>query len=151
MRTGARLVLSLLSLSAVNALAGCSSRPPLGDVKGTVKLNGKPLPKIMVEFVPEQPTGPRSLGTTDESGQYTLVCDDKRPGAMVGTHRVVLHDLAVYGEKGLGRKLELVGTPGGPKLNPPRIPNQYAHPTQTPIRKTVAAGSQTIDLDLTGH
>jgi hypothetical protein len=150
MRTGARPMLLLLVLLAAFAVIGCSSRPQLGEVKGTVKLHGKPLPKIMVEFVPEQPTGLRSLGTTDENGQYTLVCDDTRPGAMVGPHRVVLRDLAVYGDKVLGRKLELVGTPGGPTLKPSRIPNHYEHPTQTPIKKEVKPGSQTIDLDVTG-
>jgi hypothetical protein len=151
MRTAVRLTPSLPVLFSALTLVGCSRGIQLGEVKGTVKLNGKPLPKIMVEFVPDLPTGPRSLGTTDENGQYTLVCDNKQPGALVGPHRVVLHDLAVYGEKGLGRKLELVGTPGGPTLNPPRIPNYYEHPTQTPIRKEVKAGSQVIDLDLKGR
>ena len=68
MRTDARPMLSLLILLAAFAVIGCSGRLQLGEVKGTVKLNGKPLPKIMVEFVPEQPTGPRSLGTTEASG-----------------------------------------------------------------------------------
>src|SRR5262249_17849369 len=99
MRINAWRLLSLLALLGVLAVAGCSSRPRMAEVKGTVKLKGKPLDQIMVEFIPDAATGKRSTGTTDENGQYTLVCDDQRPGAIVGPHRVVLHDLGVYGGK----------------------------------------------------
>src|SRR5690348_11061114 len=85
-------------LTAVGAV-GCSSGPKLAEVNGTVRLNGKPLADIMVEFNPDAATGARSTGATDENGRYTLICDDQRPGAIVGPHRVVLHDLAVYGGK----------------------------------------------------
>src|SRR5438128_11134755 len=125
MRTRAWRMLPLHVLMGVLGVVGCSSGPRLAEVKGTVKSNGKPLSQIMVEFIPNAPKGPRSVGTTDENGQYTLACDDKRPGAMVGPHRVVLHDVGVYGGKFLGRKLELVGTKGGPTLKPSRIPDAY--------------------------
>jgi hypothetical protein len=149
MRTGAWRTLSLLALLGVFAVGGCSSRPRLAEVKGTVKLKGRPLAKVMVEFIPDGPTGPRSTGTTDENGQYTLVCDDQRPGAMVGLNRVVLHDLEVYGDKFLGRKLEQVGSPGGPTLKPSRIGEKYTDVGRTPLKKEVKPEPQTIDLDAT--
>src|SRR5690349_5755136 len=92
MRTGTWRMLALLALSGVIVLAGCSNRPKLAEVKGTVTLKGKPLPKVVVEFIPDALTGQRSTGTTDENGHYTLVCDDQRPGAIIGPHRVLLHD-----------------------------------------------------------
>jgi len=129
---------------------GCSSGPRLAEVTGTVKLNGKPLANVMVEFNPDSATGVRSTGTTDEHGQYTLVCDDQRPGAMVGRHRVVLHDLGIYGGQFLGRKLEQAGTKGGPVLKPSRIPSLYESTARTPLKKEVKPEPQTIDLDVTG-
>jgi hypothetical protein len=149
MHTSAWRMLLLPALFGALGMVGCSG-PRMAEVKGTVKLNGKPLPKIMVEFIPDTATGQRSTGTTDENGEYALICDDQRPGAIVGPHRVLLHDLAVYGDKGLGRKLELVGTKGGPTLNPSRISDQYSNPAKTPIKKEVKPESQTIDLDVKG-
>jgi hypothetical protein len=144
-RTGTWHTLPLLALLTAFAVAGCSNRPRLAEVKGRVMLNGKPLANIMVEFIPDGPTGPRSLGTTDESGHYTLLCDDKRPGALVGPNRVLLHDAAVFGDKFLGRKMEFV------EAKPSRIPRQYGDVTRTPLKKEVMPEPNTIDLDVTGH
>ena len=142
-------MLSLLTVLAICGMVGCSSGAKLAEVKGIVRLNGKPLPNVMVEFNPDAAKGARSTGTTDEKGQYSLVCDDQRPGAIVGRHRIVLHDLAVYGGKFLGRKLEQVGTKGGPTLKPSRIPRKYESTGHTPLKKEVKPEAQTIDLDVT--
>jgi hypothetical protein len=148
---GAWRALPVLTLFAATCVIGCSRGPRLAEVKGVVKLNGKPMPKVMVEFVPDAKTGARSTGTTDENGQYALVCDDgQRPGAIVGPHRVLLHDLAIFGDKVLGRKWEQVGTPGGPPAIKSRIPSQYESATHTPLRKEVKDGAQTIDLEVKG-
>jgi hypothetical protein len=103
---------------------------------------------IMVEFIPDAKTGMRSTATTDEKGEYVLVCDDQQPGAIVGPHRVVLHDVTVYGDKVLGRKWEQVGTPGGPALKPSRIPEQYSTLARTPLKKEVKPEPQIIDLEV---
>ena len=150
MRNGPWRTLTWLALFATSCVIGCSSGPRLAEVKGTVRLNGKPMSKVMVEFVPDARTGARSTGTTDENGQYTLACDDRRPGAIVGPHRVLLHDLAVFGDKVMGRKWETVGTPGGPPAIKSRIPTSYESATHTPLKKEVKDGPQSIDLDVQG-
>ncbi len=139
----------LLALVALVGVVGCSSGPRLAEVTGTIRIKGKPLANVMVEFNPDSATGVRSTGTTDENGRYTLVCDDQRPGAMVGRHRLVLHDLAIYGGQFLGRKLEQAGSKGGPTLEPSRIPSQYESTAHTPLKKEVKAEPQIIDLDVT--
>jgi hypothetical protein len=149
MRSNAWRWLSLLALAGAVALAGCANRPKMAEVKGKVTLKGKALDQIMVEFVPDALNGQRSTGMTDAAGQYTLVCDDQRPGAIVGPHRVLLHDLGVYDGKFLGRKLEFVGTKDGPKLKPSRISGQYADTAHTPLKKQVKDESNVIDLELT--
>ena len=50
MRHGPWRTLMLLALCGSCCAAGCSGGPRLAEVKGTVRLNGKPLPKVMVEF-----------------------------------------------------------------------------------------------------
>src|SRR5438128_12131871 len=123
----------LFLLFAAGSALGCSGGPRPAEVTGTVRLNGKPLANVMVEFNPDAPTGVRSTGTTDEHGRYELVCDDQQPGALVGPHRVVLHDLGIYGGKFLGRKLEQAGTKDGPTLKPSRIPSKYGSTDHTQL------------------
>lgn len=151
MRTGAWRVLPSLAVSAVLAAAGCSGGPRLAEVKGTVTLEGRPLPRVLVEFIPDATTGPRATGTTDENGQYTLTCDDQRRGAVVGPNRVVLRDLEVMGDKFLGRKMEQIGTKDGPTLKPSRVPEQYTDVARTPFKREVKPEPNTIDLAVTAR
>src|SRR5438093_4468976 len=107
------------ALACRAALGGCllgllavscnSARPPYAEVEGTARLNGKPLANVQVEFWPEA-NGPRSLGVTDARGHYELASIEQEPGAMVGTHRVIVYDLQVYSDKpaGEGRDKEEV-------------------------------------------
>ena len=136
-----------LALAAGIFTSGCSKGTGLTEVEGTVKLQGKPLGKVMVEFLPDvdrATTGPRSSATTDSQGRYKLVCDDQRPGAVVGHHRVLLRDLLPYDDlpKGGGADLS--------KARPSRIPARYQDAAQTPLRKEVKGPApQTINLEIT--
>ena len=77
----------------LTGLAGCgSSGPELGLVEGQVRLNGAPLPNVLVEFQPEA-NGSPSLGATDEDGRFQLRFTRDRWGAMLGRHTVKInHD-----------------------------------------------------------
>ncbi len=127
-------------------VAGCGGGgPQLAEVEGTVKVKGRPLDKIQVEFWPEV-SGPRSMGVTDDQGRYTLMTDDgKRKGAVVGSHRIILRDIGIQGEKFLGRAGENVDMTKGKK---PRISNQYGDAAKTDLRREVTAGKTVIDLDV---
>src|SRR5262252_2054040 len=82
--------------AALVTLTGCSGGPEFAQVTGTLKANGKPLENVQVEFWPEV-TGRRSIGVTDKDGKFSLATDDgARQGAVVGSHKVVLVDLAAY-------------------------------------------------------
>lgn len=74
-------------------LAGCNSgpndTPELGEVTGTVKLDGAPLAGATVEFRPT-PAGRPSTGVTDESGKYSLVYAYGKNGAKIGQHTVLI-------------------------------------------------------------
>ncbi len=142
----AHRVAPIAVLIGLLVLVGCDSGPTLVEVQGTVKANGKPLNKIQVEFWPVA-SGPRSMGTTDDQGHYSLMVDDgKRKGAIVGSHNVVLKDVGVLGDKFMGRAGETVDLSKGKKS---QIPVIYTDPLKTTIKKEVKSGPNTIDIDVT--
>jgi hypothetical protein len=150
MRTDLWRTLVVLALLVALSVVGCSSGPKLVPVMGTLKQNGKPLDQIMVEFIPEAKTGLRLTATTDTNGQFTLRCDDQRLGAEIGTHTVVLHDLAIFGGKRWSRAdFTKAGPMNGPDIKKSRIPDHYGHLPQTPLKKIeVKPQDQTIDLEV---
>lgn len=79
------LFLLVLACSSI----GCSSRsdiPPLGEVTGTVTLDGTPLEGATVTFAPVM--GRPSAGMTDQQGHFILDYAAGYRGALVGTHTV---------------------------------------------------------------
>jgi hypothetical protein len=75
------------------AVAGCGGKFKLGQVEGTVTLDGKPLGEAAVAFTPlaAGPESPASSGLTDSAGKYRLsLVIDQTSGAIVGKHKVVV-------------------------------------------------------------
>ena len=117
-------------------------------------LDGRPIDNVQVEFIPDvnkksKPL-PVSMGSTDAEGRYTLLAADGRPGAALGEHVIVVHDLQLpVGGKLAGRADadRLSDLPPGP-ANAERLPKNYRTVGKTPLRKAVQSGEQTIDLEL---
>jgi hypothetical protein len=133
-------LVSGLALIAV----GCTSPPPLGEVEGVVRVGGKPLADVLVTFLPDTDQdhrGERAAGKTDAEGRYRLRREQGQNGTMIGVYRVVIEDLAIYSAP---------RTSDGTLLAKPpvRFSPQLAAPLQTPLRREVKAGAQTIDFDL---
>ena len=136
----------LLAIGLVTLMAGCSGGPIFADVEGYVKMKGKPLDNIQVEFWPEG-NGPKSVGVTDAEGKYTLASvDGKKKGAMVGKHVVVLLDLKVRGDKFLGRAAENHDFSKNPKT---RIHMSYGSAASSRLKKEVVSGQQPNVIELT--
>ncbi len=74
-------------------LCGCGHRvnlPPTAEVSGTVSLDGSPLSRAHVQFVPDAEkgtVGAVAVGFTDANGRYELVTATVE-GAIVGHHMV---------------------------------------------------------------
>jgi hypothetical protein len=81
---------SLWGLATFVLCAGCGkdNGPELAAVSGSVTLDGKPLPHVNLQFVPEKEGGSPSYGGTDANGRYKLMFSQGRAGAMPGKHRV---------------------------------------------------------------
>jgi len=85
-------------LVLLSILAGCgdsSQLPPIAAVSGVVTYKGKPIPSANVLFAPET-SGPMAVGTTNADGQFTLVTQGQ-PGAVLGSHRVVIQAVVPKG------------------------------------------------------
>jgi hypothetical protein len=124
--------------SGVGAAAGCSGRrdesPQLGEVRGVVSLNGQPLARAKVLFVPSK-RGRSSSGFTDDTGSYSLDYGLKQPGAVVGRHIVEIRT----GGEGRDKDGTFVETPE-------RLPDKYHAKSQ--LTATVSPGSNDIDFKL---
>ena len=92
-RPAARCLLPLAALVPL-LISGCGRSVPLGQVDGTVRLDGQPIGQVMVVFIPEDPRLPQSMGITDERGQFKLRCGKQGAGGAIGNHRVTLVDAA---------------------------------------------------------
>ncbi|MBA4192528.1 MAG: hypothetical protein C0467_31560 [Planctomycetaceae bacterium] len=121
----------------VAMVSGCATKAPLGRVEGVVTLDGKPLPKVEVQFLPDPSAGAsarRSLGYTDDQGRFSLRTDDGEVGAAVCNHRVCLIDVVAR-------------THRRGEMKKSRIPPQYGNATQTPLTAiSVTEGEQSIEI-----
>jgi hypothetical protein len=86
-----KLALGALCVLHCALLAGCGpGGPPLSEVTGKVTVDGKPVPRAEIAFVPEAAGGSPSLGKTDAVGKYRLAFTQDRYGALIGKHQVTI-------------------------------------------------------------
>lgn len=136
------------------ALTGCSSGPPpLAVVRGRVTYDGRPLAKVRVEFNPELPTGDRylrSLATTNDNGEFELLCDNGQLGATVGWHKVVLASDSRSADRMNNPFEPETGRGAATSSNPGLVPKPYNSVATTPERQEVKAGEENrIELKVT--
>jgi len=128
-----------LVLAVAATAPGCAGKrrelPPLGEVSGTISLDGQPLPKASVTFVPFE-RGQASHGSTDDAGRYRLVYTTNTPGAVVGSHRVEIRT----GGEGYDKE-------GVFHESVERLPLKYH--ARSELTATVAAGTNELDFKLT--
>jgi hypothetical protein len=120
-----------LIVVGIVSLPGCggSRGPQVGKVQGVVTLDGKPLPKAQVEFLPQ--SGRPSMAETGEDGSYRLQYTVDQEGALVGPHTVKIHT-AIPGRVGYDKEL---------------VPDRYH--AKTELKAEVKSGSNKLDFDLT--
>jgi len=136
-------------------VVGCGpGGPELGTVTGKVTLDGRPVTNGLVTFTP-QAKGGASVGKTDASGQYELLCLDRK-GALIGQHKVTvttLQEAAAVTEmrsdspeyaKQAASATDQSAYDSAKVVEP--IPARYN--TNTELTKEVKSGSNVIDLEL---
>ncbi|VTU01257.1 Putative secreted protein OS=Rhodopirellula sp. SWK7 GN=RRSWK_05138 PE=4 SV=1 [Gemmataceae bacterium] len=140
MRINCVTLLALLAL----APCGCGPRTTYGEVEGVVTVDGRPLPKVEVRFMPEPGGGSaaRAVGYTDANGHYRLTLDGGEPGVAVGSYVVCLADPTA--------KRPGSGPVKGRAAARPRFAVEFTDASRTPLRDyKVQPGRQTINLAAT--
>jgi hypothetical protein len=135
----------------VSLIAGCRGKappPPIVVVEGIVRLDGKPLNRAQVRFIPLIDYGAEyvAVGVTDETGRFKLTCKGQ-PGACAGENRVLVVESDIPKELQsenaqleLARYLRSLG--GRP------IPEKYGDLTQSDLTVTVKPDQPEITLNL---
>ncbi|WP_278465393.1 hypothetical protein [Gimesia maris] len=125
--------LQALCLMTASLLAGCSGggadTPDLGQVTGTITLDGQPLTQASVTFQPQ--TGAPSVGMTDETGHYELAYNTDTQGAIPGQHAV---------------RISKMGEPGSPNDTEDQVPAKFNQNSK--LTAEVKEGENTVNFDL---
>lgn len=127
--------LALLPTFAIISFVGCTGSggddaPELGQVSGTVTMEGAPLANVSVTFTSTD--GQVSFCTTDADGKYSLLYRNNAKGAKVGNHIVTIETV--------------LEAPSGPGYKDP-IPAKYN--SKTTLSAVVKAGENPTDFKLT--
>ena len=124
-------LLPCVLLGTITFLAGCgggSTGAEIVPVKGTVKYQGKPVPKLSVAFIPQE--GTLAYGTTDANGQFALMTNKAGDGAKVGTYKVAISYVP-------DETPAMPGFPGSEKVVTSPIPMKYAAVETSGLTQTV--------------
>ena len=124
--------------------------PVLYPVKGTVRVDGKPLAQAVVTFLQVDETGTTSIGETNDEGVYELSYVTK-PGTAAAAYKVAISylqgkDGTIYGlapRSGLSK-------PYGMITAKERIPPEWSDLGRTTQRVTVPRDGGTFDFAIPG-
>jgi hypothetical protein len=132
--------------------AGCAKIPPsILQAEGVVQLDGKPLSKARVLFIPQIESGREYIATglTDEKGHYQMMCNGQ-PGACAGENRVLIlesEDPPELRGESLAVQAKLVKYRESLGNRP--IPPKYGTVVRSPLRATVTAEETEYNFALT--
>lgn len=122
---------AVLCICAAIFSGGCGPEFKLGQVSGTVTVDGAPAPNLQVLFEPQDKNNPSSIGFTQADGKYQLRCSSGEDGAVLGQHIVRVTTIEI-------------DDPAGPPLT---IPAKYNSSSQ--LTHEVKAGTNEINLEIT--
>jgi hypothetical protein len=145
-------VFSFLSLTLVALGCGGARPPQLTEVEGVVLLDNEPLPQASVTFMPELKgfgAEYNSQAITDKDGKFVLVCRKTGdPGAVIGTHRVVVTEFTPAQFRGITEEIQLKADEYFDTLKNRPIPEVYTSIGKTPLRIEITAEQKQYTLVL---
>jgi len=122
---------------------------PLQPLTGRVLLDGKPLPGVVLSFLPKAEGGALSIGETDAEGRYRLSYVGM-PGCAPGDYDVVFSYKTMNDGQPLSLELQSgLILPKEALSASERMPKKYA-PGSAGLKATVPMGGGMIDFMLEG-
>ncbi len=131
-----RMLVACAAAACLGLGCGGGDGPQLGNVTGTITMNGAPVPGLNVTFVPQDKGSP-SYGGTDENGRYRLLFNQHRSGAELGKHNVVIENREPETDDSGNRILSGVVV---------TVPQKYSQPGT--LSTEVHAGQNQLDFAL---
>lgn len=125
--------------------SGCGPKgPAMVPVTGIVKLDGVPVAKAGVTFMPIGGGRP-ATGETDQEGKFTLTTNKADDGALEGEYGV-----AVSGVRTTGVVANADGTSGDVSNMRQEwfLPQKYANQATSGLKQTVSKGMSPVELNL---
>lgn len=138
-----RLALPAVLLVVLAFSSGCSNSdlPPMADVRGTVLLEGDPVPDAIVTLTPTAGGRP-AQGVTDSTGAFEMSTFSMGDGALVGEHQVVINPVKAPPPS-------YVLNPRAARGYEPPFPSRYWSASSSELTTVVEAGkTNELSLDL---
>jgi len=114
-------------------LVGCSDKPTLATVEGTVTYKGKALSQGIITFVPEK--GRAATGTITDGAITNVTCFEPNDGVPVGPAKVGIRSFVE----------------GDAKTSAPTrylIPEFYGNPEKSKLKADIKPGKNVLKFDL---
>jgi hypothetical protein len=148
---GAVVVVAVALGTVLIALAARSGKtaPTLVPVEGVIRIDGEPLKRVTVRFVPTTDDGADhvAFGETDERGRYTLLCKGQT-GACVGENQVLIIEIPPPSSVPKDDRGHQLTGPYYKKLGGRPVPTKYANVVDSPLTADVQPGRTQYDFDL---
>jgi hypothetical protein len=143
--------LAVVSAAVAALTMGCGKAPApaIVEAEGFVRVDGKPLNKVEVRFVPiaDSGMGYVATGVTDETGHFRLTCKGQ-PGACAGENRVLVLEAEIparlQSEDAQVELAQYFRSLGGRP-----IPPRYGNLAASPLTVTVKADQKHYPIELT--
>jgi hypothetical protein len=144
-------IAALVTLPFLLASAGCGKGdyPEMAKVTGTVTYKGKPVPNMMVNFMPT--AGRPSWGKTDAEGKFEMIYDEDYKGVKMGHHKVYFTPPATATIGGPASKASRKAIAEAAGLTPDEmadIRSKYGLETTTKLEVDVKTDPEVLDLKL---
>jgi hypothetical protein len=128
------------------AAAGCGNGGP-APLRGTVKLDGRPLEGASVYFIAQDSGCRDALGSTDADGVFHLSTFEPGDGAFPGKYKVVVQppqpDTGVVAATPV-EAMQATGAARNPNRPLITIPPRYSQPGQTVLVQDVPADGNVV-------
>ena len=135
-------------LVTIFTLPGCGrGEPTFAPVSGTVTMDGKPIARAAVLFVPPEHSGlAPATGETDAAGRFQLSTGD-RPGAAPGNYQVGIRCVETTGltTNELGLVVPVGNQPVEVRWH---VPERYGNLATSGLTATVVPGGNDVRFDL---
>lgn len=154
-----RLYLPWFAILAVG-LVGCGTGSGLVKVRGTVTLDGQPLPNALVTFISKSGEGVTATGTTNAQGEFVMQTYKPGDGVKPGEYKVTVQysesvaDSAAMPALKEGQSMkdafmaaQKVAEQNRNKRPKYVIPPKYSNPSMTILSQTVPTDGP-VKLDL---